>query len=77
MFLILESFQVPQKEIYVTARLKTTHFSMYRQQLCSSLQGAENVKTFVLKQKPAFPLNYKAFAGMMVLMLEELYDITA
>mgnify|MGYP000079044747 FL=1 len=50
---------------------------MYRQQLCSSLQGAENVETFVLKQKPAFPFNYKAFAGMMVLMLEELHDITA
>lgn len=50
---------------------------MYRQQLCSSLQGAENVKTIFLQQKSAFPLKYKAFAGMMVLMLEELHDITA
>ena len=50
---------------------------MYRQQLFSFPEGGENVKTFFLKQKPAFPLNYKAFAGMMMHMLEELHDITA
>lgn len=50
---------------------------MYRQQLFSFPEGGENVKTIFLKQKPAFPLNYNTFAGMMVHMLEELHDITA